>query len=80
MRGEDLAKQAAASNTNGVVGKSDKTTPMPPSNRNNRPKIIQRYKSNYRIPGSAHGLFSPGLVGLNATLQLVLVGFGIKAS
>ena len=44
-----MAKQAAASNTNGVVGKSGKTTPMTPSNRNNRPNVIQRYKSNYRL-------------------------------
>ena len=49
IRGDDLAKQAAASITNGVVGKSGKTTPMPPSKRKNRPVAIQRYKSCYRL-------------------------------
>ena len=45
-RGDDFAKQAAASNTKGVVGNSGTMTPMPPSNRNNKPSAIQRYKSN----------------------------------
>ena len=48
IRGDDLAKQAAASSTNGVVGNSGNTTPIAASNRNNRPKIIQRYKTYYR--------------------------------
>ena len=43
-RGDDFAKQAAASNTKGVVGNSGTTTPIPPSNRNKRPSAIQRYK------------------------------------
>ena len=46
IRGDDLAKQAAASNTNGVVGSNGNTTPMPPSNRKNRPNVIQRCKMN----------------------------------
>ena len=48
-RGDDLAKQAAASNTNGVVGNSGSTTPTAPSNRNKRPNAIQRYKPCYLL-------------------------------
>lgn len=44
IRGEDLAKHAAASNTNGVVGSSGNTTPMPPIKRNNSPNKVQSCK------------------------------------
>lgn len=59
-RGDDLAKQAAASNTKGVVGNSGRATPMPPSNRNRRPSAIQAYKSCYlsccKASAGANGL------------------------
>jgi hypothetical protein len=48
IRGEDLAKQAAASNTNGVVGNSGSTTPVPPSNRHSRPNSVQKFKSRFQ--------------------------------
>ena len=48
IRGEDLAKQAAASNTNGVVGRSGRTTPILPRSRKKIPSVIQAYKGCYR--------------------------------
>ncbi len=53
IRGDDLAKQAAASSTKGVVGKSGNTTPIPPSNRNSNPRRVQRCKPGYQRPWGA---------------------------
>jgi hypothetical protein len=50
IRGEDLAKQAAASSTKGVVGKSGNTIPTAPSNRDSKPRTVQRCKSGYQRP------------------------------
>ena len=50
IRGDDLAKQAAASNTKGVVGKSGNATPTAPSARNNNPRTVQRYKPCHPRP------------------------------
>ena len=46
--GEDLAKQAAASKTNGVVGNNGSTTPAPPIMRNKTPKIDQGFNAHHR--------------------------------
>jgi len=39
--GDDLAKQNAANNTNGVVGNNGNTAPKMPSTRENTPAVIQ---------------------------------------
>jgi len=46
--GEDLAKQPAASKTNGVVGNNGITTPTPPIRRNKTPKIDQGFNAHHR--------------------------------
>lgn len=53
IRGDDLAKQAAASKTKGVVGRSGNATPMPPSARNNKPRRVQICKSVFLSPNRA---------------------------
>jgi hypothetical protein len=46
--GEDLAKQAAATRTNGVVGNNGSATPTAPISRNKTPKIIQGFNVYHR--------------------------------
>lgn len=46
--GEDLAKQAAATKTNGVVGNNGSTTPTPPIKRNITPKTDQGFNVRHR--------------------------------
>ena len=74
IRGDDLAKQAAASITKGVVGNSGKTTPIQPSSRNNRPNAIQRYKFNtsFSAVWKCKWAWSTGSCGLYAVYCLAV--------
>lgn len=46
--GEDLAKQAAAARTNGVVGNNGSATPAAPISRNKTPTIIHGFNVYHR--------------------------------
>lgn len=48
MRGDERAKQAAASSTNGVVGSTGKKMPMIPASRASTPAMANRARSQGR--------------------------------
>jgi len=71
MRGEDLAKQAAATNKKGVVGRSGKIAPNIARPTKNRPEIFNKIFFNRftLLLSSAHYLKKDALsVNLNLSI------------